>query len=169
MKKGLLFSVLTAFFLPLSAQPLSRVAAFSREYHQGMVRERNIPAENSGTIPPVSRAAVTYFIYAVMNGSLVPGFRKIWIRGQWYDILQTKKETSPVYSSPPNPMQLIPALKQTIVRIIPGNDFPRQSSIFPALRQMMKQSALIVCYQWKGKYYYWPVQTITLLDPVFSE
>jgi len=34
---------------------------------------------------------------------------------------------------------------------------------------MMKQSALIVCYQWKGKYYYWPVQTITLLDPVFSE
>jgi hypothetical protein len=169
MKKGLLFSMLTAFLLPLSAQPVSRLYVFSREFYPGMVRQRDIPSENNGSITRPPDSVIQYFIYAGLNGKLVPGFRKIWLKGKWYSIHQTEKINSPVYSSPPDPKQLIPEGKQTIVRIIPGKLFPRKAASFPALQRMMNQQEVILCYQWNGKYYYYPVQTITLLDPVFSE
>ena len=169
MMKGLLFSVLTAFLLPLSAQPVSRLYVFSRDFQPGMARQRDIPSENNGTVPRVSDATVQYFIYAGIHGKQVPVFRKIWLKGKWYSIHQTEKVSSPVYSSPPDPVQLIPKEKQTIVRIVTGKLFPRKAASFPALQKMMNEQSAILCYQWKGKYFYFPLQSITLLEPVFSE
>jgi hypothetical protein len=160
---------LAAFFLPLSTQPGSRLYVFSREFYPGMVRQRDIPSENNGSAvrPPVS--VVQYFIYAGVNGNHVPVFRKIWLKGKWYSIHHTEKISSPVYSHPPDPKQIIPKGKQTIVRLVSGKLFPRKAALFPALQKMMDQQEAILCYQWNRKYYYYPVQSITLLDPVFSE
>lgn len=169
MKKGLLFSMLTAFLLPLCAQPVSRLYVFSREFYPGMVRQRDIPSENNGSAVRPPDSVVQYFIYAGLNGMQVPVFRKIWLKGKWYSIHQTEKISSPVYSSPPDPKEIIPKEKQTIVRIISGKLFQRKAALFPALQKMMEEQEAILCYQWNGKYYYFPVQSITLLDPVFSE
>lgn len=169
MKKGLLFSVLIAYLLPLPAQPVSRLFIYERAYYPGMVRQRDIPAEKNGTSTGQSNATVQYLIYAGISGQSVPGFRKIWLKGQWHSILQSEKVSSPVYSSPPDRVQLVPESKQTIVRITAGKILPGKAASFPALQKMMQQQQAILCYLWKGKYYYHPVQTITLLDPVYSE
>ena len=169
MMKGLLFSVLTAFLLPLSAQPVSRLYVFSRDFQPGMARQRDIPSENNGTVPRVSDATVQYFIYAGIHGKQVPVFRKIWLKGKWYSIHQTEKVSSPAYSSPPDPVQLITEAKQTIVHILKGKPITGKAASFPLLQQMMKEKQVILCYLWNRKYYYFPAQSITLLDPVFPE
>lgn len=169
MKKGLLFSVLIAYLLPLPAQPVSRLFIYERAFYPGMVRQRDIPAEKNGTSTGQSNATVQYLIYAGIMGQPVPAFRKIWLKGNWYSIDQTKKVSSPVYSSPPDSIQLVPKSKQTIVRITAGKIVQGKAASFPALQKMMQQQEAILCYSWKGKFYYHPVQTITLLEPVFSE
>lgn len=169
MKKGLLFSVLTSFFLSLSAQPVSRLYVFSREYYPGMVRQRDIPAENKGSVPKQPHSGTRYFIYAAIEGQALPAMRKIWLKGQWYSILQTEKVSRPVLSNPPGTKELIPDGKETILSILPGTRMEGKAASFPALRKMMQQQEAILCYLWRGKYYYRPLKKITLLDPVFSE
>jgi hypothetical protein len=63
----------------------------------------------------------------------------------------------------------IPITDKQLIQIEPGDKLEKAPLLFPALRQMMKHSQLLVSYSWKGKMYYRSLSKIIELEKVIGE
>lgn len=167
--KSFLLLVALAFIFPAGAQPVTKLYAYSRVFTPGIVRQRDIPAENGNPAASKPLAVVQYYIYAKMKTPAGVQFRQVWINGQWYAIARTSNRKTPVQIETPSPKTLVPATSQKIMQIEPGDSLTIIKKPFAALASMMKKAALILCYAWKGKLYYIPLQTIPELEKVVAE
>lgn len=165
-------SFLAVFLLlgqAMPAQPVVKVYAYSQVITPGIVRQRDIPVENGSAPASKASAATHYYIYAVVSPAVSLQPRQVWIQGQWYTIGGSTIEKTPVQIEVPAPRVLVPATRQKVIQVEPGDSLPVIKKPSSALVKMMKQSELIFSYQWKGKLYYTPVTKITVLEKVHAQ
>lgn len=168
MKRCLLIAFLF-MNLVLKSQPGVNLFVYSQSFTPGIVPQRDIPSE-SGNIPAKKPLVTTqHFIYFSISPSITVQPKKIWINGQWYSIGKSEIVKTPVKTDVPVNRILVPATKEKVTRLHPGNMLPSIKKPFAALRKMMKTTEFILCSVSGGKTYYTPLQKIIVLDPVMGQ
>jgi hypothetical protein len=167
MKK---FYFISTFFITgiISAQVPVKIYAYSQVHTPG-----NIPVGNdeNGGSPEIKQFPVNYYIFATLSPSPKVIFGPVWINGKYYRTV-TSTVSTPVVNTvnniPDQPEQkiLVPATKQKAISINLEGD-ARDTVIKAAwFRNMVRNSELIITYDYKGKRYFVPVKKIKVLPPV---
>jgi len=149
-------------------QPALKLFVYSQVFTPGIVPQRDIPSENGGSRESKPAATTQYYIYVTGSpaGTVKPD--QVWLNGTWHKVSKTTVVKTPVKTDIPVPKVLVPALRQQLIRIDYGNPLPAIKKPFPALAKMMAASEFIARVVWKGKFYYFPLKKITVLDPVHA-
>ena len=167
--KSLLVVVFTGWSCVGLAQPRIELKAYSQVFTPGMIRQRETPVANRDSIVKQSLENIQYWIYAITAHGARPAFRQLWIRGQWYKIKNSTILTPLQQTGDPQNRMHIPVTDRQLIQIEPGEKLQQSPVLFPALRQMMKHSQLLVSYSWKGKMYYRSLSNIMELEKVYGE
>jgi len=167
--KSFLFLLFLIGSRVVEAQPEVSIYAYSQVFTPGMIRQRDVPAENGSVPVKAALSVIQYYIYVAVSPSASLQLKEIWIKGQRYKIKRVTVVQTPVKIETPSVRVLVPASRQKVIKAEPGDSLPVIKRPFPALKKMMKQSELIVSYSWDGKVYFTPVRKITVLETVHAQ
>lgn len=164
--KSFLFAAFLLIAGIMQSQPVTKAYAFSQSFTPGIVPQREMPGEDGTIGTRKSYVTVVHYIYILLKPASSVKVTKVWIKGQWYAISDTALLKAPVLSEQPAVKTLVPATKQTVIQIEPGDSLPPAKKMFPSLAKMTKESELVIVYTWKNRTWYLPVKKFTILDPV---
>lgn len=167
--KSLFLGFFTLIIFAVQAQPVTGLKAYSQAFTPGMIRQRDIPGEQGGSSTRESLEKIQYYIYALMNPSSQVRFKTVWIRGKWFSVKGSTVQSTPVEAGRPKNTILVPATSQKVMQIETGDSLQKAPVLFPALKKMMKQSELMIGYEWKGKMYYRSLSKIVELEKIHGE
>lgn len=160
----LLAALLSAIFA--NAQPAVKIYGYSQEFVPGMIRQDDIPDENTGEKVKYPRTRIMYHIYISTSASVTILPAQIWIGGKWDTISSNQIVTTPVTAEYPEKKILVPATKHTVRQLSIGDTLRKPVTLTASLKKMMKQNEVIIAYKWKGKKYFAVLKKLTVLAAV---
>jgi hypothetical protein len=170
MKQKILFIILAigaGFIVPAQKAPILKVYAYSQVVLPG-ARKNNAVEENGTEIKQEAVKKINYFFYAEQKKSAIIKVTAIWIQGEKYTAKTEGKLIIPVEiaSAETKKIILMPASENKFILILPGEAATKGLKPSGALKKMIKESELVVAYQWKGKLWYFQVKKIKEIEPV---
>jgi hypothetical protein len=121
---------------------------------------------------PVER--VNYFLYAEQRRTTHVSFTTVWIKGIPYPVKADSVSITPVEMGSPGKeiymetITLVPKTRQKVWSISPGAALSTPGRPSATLQKLIKKSALVLVYKWKGRLYYYAVKKINKLAPALS-
>jgi hypothetical protein len=160
-----LFIILSFFVLQQAvAQPAIKLYGYSQKVTPGIVPAREATDENEQPVrKPVKRIA--YFIYlASKNLSLIQP-QKIWIGKNCFSVIRTSAVKTPVFSDDPAHKLLVGRTTLKVGQLQLG-DTLHLKELPSAVRNLQKQSVLILSYKYNGRTYYTSLKKLVELPPL---
>ncbi len=176
MKQKFLFTVLAiiAGLLVLAQKaPVLKVYAYSQVVLPG-ARKSNAVEENGAEVKQATVKKINYFFYAEQKKLATIKVMAVWMQGKKYTAKTDSVSKTPVEiatgdaSAESKEIIPAPASRNKFLLVIPDQAATTGLKPSGSLKKMIKESELVLIYQWKGKTWYFQVKKIKELEPITS-
>lgn len=152
------------------SQPAIRLMAYSQEITPGMIRAREIPAENGETGgSQENHVTLRYYIYAAISSGSAVQFTQCWIRGKAYAVAATVPEKTPVIIEQPEKRTLVPKTTRKVFRLEPGDNLSLPEKHTAYFNSLLAKNELVLEYNWKGHHYYATLKKFSRLGKLHGQ
>jgi hypothetical protein len=176
MKQAILFTVVLILISTVvfsQSRPIVKVHAYSQVVLPGTIRSSPIE-EGGAEVQAKSNQKINYLIYAEHLTKARFTITAMWIDGKQYKVKADSIAETPVENKIPDPYNkaknttLVPATTNKVLLLSAGSQIVTTKKPSVTLQKQLSKAELIIVYKWNGKYWYFTVPKITVLDPVAS-